>query len=157
MKLVDEKKALNEISALRKSRKLVESFATQQDAIDADKAKVDEVRKELDDPEQKAASKKFDELRKELDEINRRMDEVSKGRDGLFEERNAGEAHLSLASFAGSTELLTSSTRPLQSRSSSTTSSRARRPRPPPSARPTTSTVRRALFSVPRPPGPRSR
>lgn len=90
MKLVDEKKALNEISALRKSRKLVESFATQQQAIDADKAKVDEVRKELDDPEQKAASSKFDELRKELDEINRRMDEVSKGRDGLFEERNAG-------------------------------------------------------------------
>ncbi|GAA5889184.1 hypothetical protein JCM8208_007796 [Rhodotorula glutinis] len=89
MKLVDEKKALNEISALRKSRKLVESFATQQQAIDADKAKVDEVRKELDDPEQKAASNKFDELRKELDEINRRMDEVSKGRDGLFEERNA--------------------------------------------------------------------
>ncbi|KPV72426.1 uncharacterized protein RHOBADRAFT_18227, partial [Rhodotorula graminis WP1] len=89
MKLVDEKKALNEISALRKSRKLVESFATQQQAIDADKAKVDEVRKELDDPEQKAASSKFDELRKELDEINRRMDEVSKGRDGLFEERNA--------------------------------------------------------------------
>lgn len=90
MKLVDEKKALNEISALRKSRKLVESFETQQQAIDADKAKVDEVRKELDDPEQKAASSKFDELRKELDEINRRMDEVSKGRDGLFEERNAG-------------------------------------------------------------------
>ncbi|BGP41768.1 multicopy suppressor of BFA (Brefeldin A) [Rhodotorula kratochvilovae] len=89
MKLVDEKKALNEISALRKSRKLVESFATQQSAIDADKAKIDEVRKELDDPEQKAANVKFDGLRKELDEINKRMDEVSKGRDGLFEERNA--------------------------------------------------------------------
>ncbi|GAA6048548.1 hypothetical protein JCM3770_006547 [Rhodotorula araucariae] len=89
MKLVDEKKALNEISSLRKSRKLVESFAIQQQAIDADKAKIDDVRKELDDPEQKAASKKFDELRKELDEINKRMEEVSKGRDGLFEERDS--------------------------------------------------------------------
>ncbi|GJN92764.1 hypothetical protein Rhopal_005802-T1 [Rhodotorula paludigena] len=89
MKLVDEKKALAEVSNLRKSRKTVESFATQQAAIDADKAKVDEVRAELDDPEQKAASRKFDELRKELDEINKRMDEVSKSRDGLFEERNA--------------------------------------------------------------------
>ncbi|GAA5977283.1 hypothetical protein JCM10908_004923 [Rhodotorula pacifica] len=89
MKLVDEKKALAEISSLRKHRKTVESFSMQQAAIDADKAKIDEVRKELDDPEQKAASKKFDELRKELDEVNKRMEDVSKNRDGLFEERNA--------------------------------------------------------------------
>ncbi|GAA5873765.1 hypothetical protein JCM3774_000164 [Rhodotorula dairenensis] len=89
MKLVDEKKALAEISTLRKHRKTVESFSTQQAAIDADKAKIDQVRKELDDPEQKAASKKFDELRKELDEVNKRMEEVSKSRDSLYDERNA--------------------------------------------------------------------
>ncbi|BGP26134.1 multicopy suppressor of BFA (Brefeldin A) [Rhodotorula toruloides] len=89
MKLVDEKKALSEISSLRKSRKVVESFAAQQAAIDADKAKIDEVRKELDDPEQKAVSKKMSELRKELDEINKKFDDISKNRDGLFEERNA--------------------------------------------------------------------
>ncbi|GAA5968357.1 hypothetical protein JCM8115_006528 [Rhodotorula mucilaginosa] len=89
MKLVDEKKALAEISTLRKHRKTVESFSSQQAAIDADKAKIDQVRKELDDPEQKAASKKFDELRKELDEVNKRMEEVSKSRDGLYDERNA--------------------------------------------------------------------
>ncbi|GAA6030419.1 hypothetical protein JCM8097_009099 [Rhodosporidiobolus ruineniae] len=89
MKLVDEKKALAEISFLRKQRKVVESFSAQQDAIDADKAKVDEVRKELDDPEHKALNAKFDALRKELDEINKKMDETSKVRDGLFEERNA--------------------------------------------------------------------
>ncbi|GAA5860125.1 hypothetical protein JCM1840_002780 [Sporobolomyces johnsonii] len=89
MKLVDEKKALQEISSLKKSRKVVESFATQQAAIDADKKKVDEVRAQLDDPEQKAASAKMAELRKELDEINKKMDEQSKARDGLFEERNA--------------------------------------------------------------------
>lgn len=91
MKLVDEKKALAEISTLRKHRKTVESFSSQQAAIDADKAKIDQVRKELDDPEQKAASKKFDELRKELDEVNKRMEEVSKSRDGLYDERNARE------------------------------------------------------------------
>jgi uncharacterized coiled-coil DUF342 family protein len=92
MKLVDEKKALAEISTLRKHRKTVESFSSQQAAIDADKAKIDQVRKELDDPEQKAASKKFDELRKELDEVNKRMEEVSKSRDGLYDERNARES-----------------------------------------------------------------
>jgi uncharacterized coiled-coil DUF342 family protein len=90
MKLVEEKKALAEISQLRKSRRVVEGFATQQESIDADKAKVDEIRKELDDPEAKALNDKFDGLRKELDEINRKMDEQSKVRDGLFEERNAG-------------------------------------------------------------------
>ncbi|GAA6004112.1 hypothetical protein JCM10207_002432 [Rhodosporidiobolus poonsookiae] len=89
MKLVDEKKALAEISSLRKSRKNVESFAATQAQIDADKAKIDDVRKELDDPEHKALNSKFDALRKELDEINKRMDEASKGRDVLFEERNA--------------------------------------------------------------------
>ncbi|BGP18049.1 hypothetical protein JCM10213_008415 [Rhodosporidiobolus nylandii] len=88
LRLVDEKKALAEISQLKKSRKLVESFAAQQDAIDADKAKIDEVRKELDDPEHKAITSKLDALRKEMDEINRKMDEGSKVRDGLFEERN---------------------------------------------------------------------
>ncbi|POY76529.1 hypothetical protein BMF94_0370 [Rhodotorula taiwanensis] len=89
MKLVDEKKALAEISTLRKHRKTVDSFASQQAAIDADKQKIDEVRKELDDPEQKAASQKFDELRKELDQVNKRMEDVSKSRDALFDERNA--------------------------------------------------------------------
>ncbi|BGP56760.1 hypothetical protein JCM8202_004466 [Rhodotorula sphaerocarpa] len=89
MKLVDEKKALAEISSLRKQRKTVESFSAQQAAIDADKAKIDEIRQELDDPEQKAASKKFDDLKKELDEVNKRMEDVSKSRDGLYDERNA--------------------------------------------------------------------
>lgn len=99
MKLVDEKKALAEISSLRKSRRTVEAFSAQQDAIDADKAKVEDVRKELDDPEHKALNDKFDALRKELDEINRKMDETSKVRDGLFEERNASESFSFPSSF----------------------------------------------------------
>lgn len=94
MKLVDEKKALAEISSLRKQRKTVESFSAQQAAIDADKAKIDEIRQELDDPEQKAASKKFDDLKKELDEVNKRMEDVSKSRDGLYDERNARESQV---------------------------------------------------------------
>ncbi|GAA5974514.1 hypothetical protein JCM11641_002067 [Rhodosporidiobolus odoratus] len=88
LRLVDEKKTLTEISSLRKSRKTVETFAVQQEVIDADKAKIAEVRKELNDPEVKALGDKFDKLRKELNEINKKMDEGSKVRDGLFEERN---------------------------------------------------------------------
>ncbi|GAA6062547.1 hypothetical protein JCM10212_004108 [Sporobolomyces blumeae] len=94
MKLVDEKKALSEISSLRKSRKTVEGFATQQNSIDADKKKIDEVRQLLDDPEQKKLDERFKSIRKELDEVNKKMDEQSKARDALFEERNAISAQL---------------------------------------------------------------
>lgn len=89
MKLVEEKKALNEISTLKKTRKNVESFGAQQTAIDSEKAKIDEIRAGLDDPEAKSISDKFNAARSELDTINKAHDEASKGRDALFEERNA--------------------------------------------------------------------
>ncbi|KAK4051006.1 multicopy suppressor of BFA (Brefeldin A) [Microbotryomycetes sp. JL201] len=89
MKLVDEKKALAEISNLKKQRKTVESFGEQQAAIDAEKKKIDEIRASLDDPEAKAISDKFNEVRAELDKINKAQDEASKGRDALYDERNA--------------------------------------------------------------------
>ncbi|SCZ88835.1 BZ3501_MvSof-1269-A2-R1_Chr10-2g02685 [Microbotryum saponariae] len=89
MKLVDEKKALQEISNLRKARKNVESFSAQQAAIDEERKKIDEIRATMDSPENKANQDKLNEVRAELDEINKQHDEVSKGRDALFEERNA--------------------------------------------------------------------
>ena len=89
MKLVDEKKALMEMSSLKKTRKTVESFAAQQSSIDNDKKRVDEIRTGLDDPDAKAISDKFNAARAELDAINKQHDEANKGRDGLFEERNA--------------------------------------------------------------------
>ncbi|SGZ29961.1 BQ5605_C052g12579 [Microbotryum silenes-dioicae] len=89
MKLVDEKKALQEISNLKKARKNVESFSTQQVAIDEERKKIEEIRATMDSPETKANQDKINEVRAELDEINKQHDEVSKGRDALFEERNA--------------------------------------------------------------------
>ncbi|KAK4050344.1 multicopy suppressor of BFA (Brefeldin A) [Microbotryomycetes sp. JL221] len=89
MKLVDEKKALAEISNLKKQRKTVESFGEQQATIDAEKKQIDEIRASLDDPEAKAISDKFNATRAELDKINKAQDEASKGRDALFDERNA--------------------------------------------------------------------
>lgn len=93
MKLVAEKKALSEISSLRKSRKTVESFSTLQAAIDSDKKKIDEVRAQLDDPEQKKMDEQFKSIKKELDEVNKKMDEQSKVRDALFDERNTRESY----------------------------------------------------------------
>lgn len=89
MKLVEEKKALNEISTLKKSRKAFDTFTAQQAAIDADKAKIDAIRAGMDNPEAKAISDKFNALRSELDTINKAHDQSSKGRDALYEEKNA--------------------------------------------------------------------
>lgn len=139
MKLVDEKKALAEISSLRKQRKTVESFSAQQAAIDADKAKIDEIRQELDDPEQKAASKKFDDLKKELDEVNKRMEDVSKSRDGLYDERNARESQVEARILRH--EWSADAGDFFQSRSSSMSFGSRRRHRPQLSAKPTTPTV----------------
>ncbi|KAI5475599.1 nuclear segregation protein Bfr1 [Pseudohyphozyma bogoriensis] len=94
MKLVDEKKALMEISSLKKTRKTVESFSSQQAAIDADKAKIDTIRASLDDPEAKAISDKFTAVKAELDKINKEQEELSKSRDSLYEERNAASKEL---------------------------------------------------------------
>jgi len=88
MKLAEEKRALQEISSFKRNRRLVEGFQTDQEAIDADRAKVDEIRKELDDPVSKAASERYDAIRAELDEIKKEGDEAYAGRSKLFEERD---------------------------------------------------------------------
>lgn len=97
MKLVDEKRALQEITMLKKARKSIETFQQQQDAIEADKRKIDDVRKQLDDPEHKQHQDKWSAIRQELDEINRQQDEDRRGKDSLFEERNAVRADIDAA------------------------------------------------------------
>lgn len=89
MKLVDEKRALAEISQLRKSRKNVESFTTAQEAIDADRAKADELRAALDDPESKATSARYDAIKAELDELNKEQEGVHASRGKLLDERTS--------------------------------------------------------------------
>ncbi|KAF8592344.1 hypothetical protein K439DRAFT_1315666, partial [Ramaria rubella] len=94
LKLGDEKRALQEISSLKRSRRTVESFQADQEAIEADRARTDELRKQLDDPEAKAVSERFDAIRAELDELKKESDEAYAGRNKLFEERNAFSAEL---------------------------------------------------------------
>lgn len=88
MRLVEEKRALSEISDLRRSRKAFESFSSSQDSIDGDKAKIDELKAKLDNPEYKSLQGRYEEISKELDEINTELDKNGQSRDKLFEERN---------------------------------------------------------------------
>lgn len=94
LKLADEKRALQEISQCTRSRRTIEGFQAEQDSIDSDRAKADELRKQLDDPEAKAASERYDQIRAELDEIKKEGDEAYANRNKLFDERNALQREL---------------------------------------------------------------
>ncbi|TVY39226.1 Uncharacterized protein LSUB1_G004021 [Lachnellula subtilissima] len=87
MKLVDEKKALSEISNLRKQRKVFAGFDESQKVIDAKKADLKKLRDTLDDPESKALSEKYNKLQSELDAIKAEQDEAYQGINALHEER----------------------------------------------------------------------
>ena len=94
MKLVDEKKALQEITTLRRSRKALETSGSADDAIAADKARIDELRKLLDDPEARKVSDRFDGLKKEMDGLREEGNKAYEERGKLFDERNAMSAQM---------------------------------------------------------------
>lgn len=94
MKVADEKRALAEISQLKRNRRTVEGFQAEQDAIDADRAAADELRKQLDDPERKAMSDKYDAIQAELDELKKDAEQSQEARNKLFDERTALQGQL---------------------------------------------------------------
>ncbi|KAJ2931590.1 hypothetical protein H1R20_g5381, partial [Candolleomyces eurysporus] len=94
MKLAEEKRALAEISTSRRSRRAVEGFEAAQASIDSTKQAIDELKKELDDPEAKAAAEKFEAIKKELEELQKQGDEAAAGRKKLFSERDSIQAQL---------------------------------------------------------------
>lgn len=94
MKLVDEKKALQEVSTLKRSRRQLEASGSVDDAISADKAKIDELRKQLDDPERRKVSDKFDELKREMDGLREEGNKAYEERNKLFDERTALSAQM---------------------------------------------------------------
>lgn len=94
LKLVEEKRALQEISQWKRSRRIVEGFQTEQEAIDVDRAKADEIRKELDDPEAKAAAERYEAIKAELEELKKEGDEAYASRSKLLDERTALQGQL---------------------------------------------------------------
>ena len=95
MKLVDEKKALAEISSLRKQRKGFSGFEESEKAISDVKSQISELRKTLDNPEAKALSEKYNGIAKELDGIKAEQDDAFKGLNSLRDERTKLQAEQS--------------------------------------------------------------
>jgi hypothetical protein len=94
LKLAEEKRALQEINQTKRIRKTVESFKANSDAIDADRAAVEELKKQLDDPEAKAISERYDTIKAQLDEIKKEEDEIYANRSQLIEERTSLQQQL---------------------------------------------------------------
>lgn len=89
MKIVEERKALNEVSTLKKSRKSVEQFGAQQKEIDTLRAKIDELRSLLDDPDMAAANKRYEAIKQELDDITKEQEKTVGSRSKLMSQRTA--------------------------------------------------------------------
>ncbi|KAF9881853.1 nuclear segregation protein [Colletotrichum karsti] len=87
MKIVDEKKALAEISSLRKLKKNFSQFDDSQKQIDDLRAKIKEIKDSMDDPEAKAMSEQYNKLQAELDAIKAEGDEAYKNLSSLRDER----------------------------------------------------------------------
>ncbi|TQN73902.1 hypothetical protein CSHISOI_01528, partial [Colletotrichum shisoi] len=88
MKIVDEKKALAEISSLRKLKKNFSQFDDSQKQIDDLKSKIKEIKDSMEDPEAKAMSEQYNKIQAELDAIKAEGDEAYKNLSSLRDERS---------------------------------------------------------------------
>lgn len=87
MKIVDEKKAIEEMSNLRKLRKNFAQFDNQQKEIDDLRSKIKEIKDSMENPEQKALSEQYNKIQAEIDTIKAEQDEAYKGLSSLRDER----------------------------------------------------------------------
>ncbi len=87
MKIVDEKKALADISQLNRQKKGFAGFEEAQKGIDDVKAQISELKKSMDDPESKAMSDRYTQITTELDQIKAEQDDVYKNINALRDER----------------------------------------------------------------------
>jgi chromosome segregation ATPase len=87
MRIVDEKKALADVSQLNRQKKTFGSLDDAQKGIDNLKAEVAELRKTLDDPESKALSDRYTQIQAELDQIKAEQDDAYKNLNALRDER----------------------------------------------------------------------
>ncbi|RKF62137.1 Uncharacterized protein OnM2_035047 [Erysiphe neolycopersici] len=87
MKIVDEKKALDTISLLHKQRKNFSGFEVSQKIIDSKKVLIKQLRDQLDDPESRLLSEKYNEIQAELDAVKAEQDDIFKNINNLRDEK----------------------------------------------------------------------
>jgi uncharacterized coiled-coil DUF342 family protein len=88
MKLVDEKKTLDEISKLKRQQKTFGSLDDLQKRIDAKKAENTELKKTFDNAESRDLSQKYETNQKELDDIKAGREQTRSNMDTLRADRD---------------------------------------------------------------------
>lgn len=87
MKIVDERKVLEEIGKLNLLKKSFAEVNDIQKSIDQTKAEIAELKKQLDDPESRALSDRYTAITTELDKIRAEQDDAFKNLNALRDER----------------------------------------------------------------------
>ncbi|CAO3641211.1 unnamed protein product [Cunninghamella blakesleeana] len=88
VRLVEEKKMLQEISLLKRSRTQVEGLDEQQAAIDRERNIHAEIKKNIDDSEAKKLSERYEQLDAEWKKLNETATQERETRNKLYDERN---------------------------------------------------------------------
>ena len=88
LRIGDEKRAIQEISNMRRLRRTVEGFQARQAAIDREREQEAQLRAQLDDPEAKAISERYEKLKMEFDDLKREDVEAFANRNKLFGEKS---------------------------------------------------------------------
>ncbi|KLO18103.1 hypothetical protein SCHPADRAFT_820460 [Schizopora paradoxa] len=94
LKLVDEKKALRDISAGKRLRRNLEALQADQEAINKDQAAIEALHKQLDDPELKAAHDRADAIYAELEKMRKDGDELHANKQVLVGQSSALKAEI---------------------------------------------------------------
>lgn len=87
LRLVDERKALTDVSNMRKQRKNFAGLDEAQKVINDLKTQIASLKKSLDTPESRALSEKYSTIQKELDAIKAQQDGAFKNLNALRDER----------------------------------------------------------------------
>ncbi|CDH58278.1 related to bfr1-nuclear segregation protein [Lichtheimia corymbifera JMRC:FSU:9682] len=87
VRIVEEKKMLQEISLLKRNRNAVEGLDEQQEAINKERAIYDGIRKNIDTEEAKKLSEQFEKAMAELNKINADQAQQREQRNKLYDER----------------------------------------------------------------------
>jgi chromosome segregation ATPase len=87
MKVVDEKKALDQIAQLKRQKKSFTTLDDMQKQIDTKKAENADLRKTFDSPEARELRQRYDNLQAELDELKASRESGRKNVDALKKER----------------------------------------------------------------------
>ncbi|KAI8366888.1 hypothetical protein BD560DRAFT_353797, partial [Blakeslea trispora] len=94
VRIVEEKKMLQEISLLKRNRLSVEDIDEQQNEINRERSIQDELKKNIDESEAKRLSDRYEALDAEFKELNQDQNKQREARNKLYDERSRLKAQL---------------------------------------------------------------